>query len=60
MWAPKEIALFTTCICSFGKRFDLFTEFVSLLCFIGFSYPASTYLTDLELLSPKREGKTGF
>jgi hypothetical protein len=27
-WAPKEIALFETCICRFGKQFHLFTPFV--------------------------------
>ena len=29
MWAPKEMALFSACICRLGKRFDLFTNFVS-------------------------------
>jgi len=29
LWAPKEIALFSTCICSFGKRFEVFTDYVS-------------------------------
>lgn len=28
IWAPKEIALFETCICKFGKEFDLFTNYI--------------------------------
>ena len=31
IWAPKEIALFETCICRFGKRFQSFTYYVPFL-----------------------------
>ena len=30
-WSPKEIALFTHCICRFEKEFDVFVNYVSLL-----------------------------
>ena len=46
MWAPKEIALFSTCICSFGKRFDLFTEFVSSLISISLPLRLFTFHCD--------------
>ena len=29
LWNPKEMALFFACICRFGKRFELFQNFVS-------------------------------
>mmetsp|Transcript_30190 Transcript_30190/g.40133 ORF Transcript_30190/g.40133 Transcript_30190/m.40133 type:complete len:96 (-) Transcript_30190:261-548(-) len=28
IWNPKEMALFTACICQFGKRFDLFVPLI--------------------------------
>ena len=31
IWAPKEIALFESCLCIFGKNFSNFTTFVSIL-----------------------------
>lgn len=35
-WSPKEIAMFSACICRFEKEFDVFVYYVSFFLHINF------------------------